>query len=209
MAFGRPLGTGVPSLEAANQVQIEDLVQRNRTLEHTIQRLTNQVSAEVDRGKAAVQAIQAEYDTSQRQWKEGCEDLLGSYRIIQKRLELELEKERRMTLQEMGVSREEKLQRMQRDFKIKLFQLKEEELERKLEEVEEYKAAGEETYDLALQKFRDKCADLMIELKETRASLAKTEKEKAETEVCYHSFVCNFTSTQSLVRIRLTARRTR
>src|SRR5260221_2591505 len=131
------LSTNAPSIEAANQSQINDLIQRNRTLEHTTKMLSAQLAEEVNRSKAYVKEIQGKHEANQRQWKESCEDVLVSYRIVQKQLEVELENERYATLAEMGVTREEKLQRVQRDYKIKLFQMHDEQLERRLEDAED------------------------------------------------------------------------
>ncbi|KAJ3507013.1 hypothetical protein NLJ89_g6540 [Agrocybe chaxingu] len=187
---GTPLlGAGPPSLEASNQAQIDDLVQRNRTLEHLNQKLTAQINAEAGRSKEAVLAIQKQWDENQRLWKEGCEELLVSYRIVQKRLEVDLEKERSAVIKEMAVAREEKLQRLQRDFKIKLFQMKEEETDLRMEELEEEKARMEEEYELVVQKMKDKCADYAIKLKDTQAALSRSEKEREEKEAKHNKLL--------------------
>ncbi|CAA7267008.1 unnamed protein product [Cyclocybe aegerita] len=187
---GTPLlGAGPPSLEASNQAQIDDLVQRNRTLEHLNQKLTAQINAEAGRSKEAVLAIQKQWDENQRLWKEGCEELLVSYRIVQKRLEVDLEKERSAVIKEMAVAREEKLQRLQRDFKIKLFQMKEEETDQRMEELEEEKARMEDEYELVVQKMKGKCADYAIKLKDTQAALSRSEKEREEKEAKHNKLL--------------------
>jgi len=176
-------GTSVPTLEASNQAQIDDLVQRNRTLEHTNKKLSEQLAQEHARSKDAILKLQAQWDINQSQWKESCDSLLGSYRIVQKRIEVELEKERVNTLKEMKITREEKLLRLQRDFKITLFQMKEEELERKVEDVEDENTRLMEENGLVVQKMQEKCADYVIMLRDTQASLTRTEKEMEEKEV--------------------------
>ncbi len=127
--------------------------------------------------------IQEKHEVNQRQWKEGCEDILASYRIIQKRLEVEVEKERTANLKEMEATRHEKLQRLQRDYKIKLFQMQEEELEIRMEEVEYEKSILEENYDIFVGKLKEKCAEYAVKLKDTREALARSEEERKEKEV--------------------------
>jgi len=180
---GTPLIGAVPSLEASNQAQIEDLVQRNRTLEHTNKKLVEEVAREQIRAKDAVLDITHKWEANLALWKEGCEDILASYRIVQKQLEVEVEKERSATIKEMTITREEKLQRLQRDYKITLFQLKEEELERKIEEIEEEKTSLVEEFDSALRQEKERSVDLSLKLREARESLARSIKEKEEKEV--------------------------
>ena len=175
---------GVPSLEASNQSQINDLVQRNRTLEHTNKKLSEQLSQELSRSKDTVLELQSQWEINQSNWKQSCETLLGSYRIIQKRIQVELEKEKMNTLKEMNITREEKLLRLQRDFKISLFQIKEEELERRVEDVEDEKMKLMETNGLVVQKMQERCADYLIQLRDTQASLSRAEKEMEQKEVC-------------------------
>lgn len=178
---------GIPTLEASNQAQIDDLIQRNRTLEHTNKKLSEQLSQEQSRSKDTVLQLQSQWDINQSHWKQTCENLLGSYRIVQKRIQVELEKERVNTLNEMNITREEKLLRLQRDFKISLFQIREEELERRVEDVEDEKTELIETNELAVQKLREKCADYVMQLRDTQASLSRAEKEAEQKEVCYET----------------------
>ena len=182
-------GDSVPTLEASNQAQINDLVQRNRTLEHTNKKLSEQLSQEQSRSKDAVLQLQSKWDTNQANWKQTCEFLLGSYRIIQSRMQVELEKERVNTLQEMKITREEKLLRLQRDFKITLFQTKEEELERRVEDVEDEKTRLMEVNELVVQKMQNKCAEYVIKLQDVQALLSRTEKDLEEKEVRNHSHI--------------------
>lgn len=197
------MGT-VPSLEASNQAQIEDLVQRNRTLEHTNKKLVEEIAREQVRAKDAMLDITQKWEANLALWKGGCEDILASYRIVQKQLEVEVEKERSAVIKEMSITREEKLQRLKRDFKITLFQMKEEELERKIEEGEEEKASLVEEFDSALRQEKETSAEISSKLREAQESLARSIKEKEEKEVsitalyqCTKSLNC-FHSRQSL-----------
>lgn len=177
--------SNIPTLEASNQAQIDDLVQRNRTLEHTNKKLSEQLSQEESRSKDTIFQLQTQWDINQSHWKRTCESLLGSYRIIQNRIQVELEKERVNTFKEMKITREEKLLRLQRDFKITLFQIREEELERRVEDVEDEKMKLMEMNGLVVQKIQEKCADYVIQLRDTQASLSRVEKEMQEKEACY------------------------
>jgi 23S rRNA maturation-related 3'-5' exoribonuclease YhaM len=85
----------------------------------------------------------------------------------------------------MKITREEKLLRLQRDFKITLFQIREEELERRVEDVEDEKMKMMEMNGLVVQKTQEKCADYVIQLRDTQASLSRAEKEMQEKEACY------------------------
>jgi len=173
----------VPSLEASNQAQIEDLVQRNRTLEHTNKKLVEEIAREQVRAKEAMHDITHKWDTNLSLWKEACEDIISSYRIVQKQLEVEVEKERSAVIKEMSITREEKLQRLKRDFKITQFQLNEEKLERKIEKGEEERASLVEEFDSALRQETERSAEISSKLREARESLARTIKEKEEKEV--------------------------
>ena len=194
---GGGINNNVPTLEASNQAQIDDLVQRNRTLEHTNKKLSEQLSQEHSRSKDTILQLQSQWEINQSHWKQTCQNLLGSYRIIQKQVQVELEKERMNTLKEMKITRDEKLLRLQRDFKISLFQMKEEELERRVEDVEVEKTTLMETNDLVVQKLQEKCADYVIKLRDILTSLSRVEKEKEEKEVCINFIiqVLNFKTT--------------
>lgn len=181
---GTPLlSTNAPSLEAAHQSQINDLIQRTRTLEHTNKKLIAQIDEEKNRSKAFVKEIQDKHEANQRHWKESCEDVLASYRIIQKQLALELEKERYSTLAEMEIAREEKLQRIQRDYNLKLFQMQEEELERRLEVAEEEKYDLQDQLETIGRKWQDRCREYATKLKDAQEALDRTESEKQDKEV--------------------------
>jgi hypothetical protein len=181
---GTPLNNNnIPTLEASNQSQIDDLVQRNRTLEHTNKKLSEQLSKEHSRSQDTLAQVHSQWDLNQSNWKQTCQNLLGSYRIIQKHVQVELEKEKMNTLKEMKITRDEKLLRLQRDFKITLFQMKEEELERRVEVVEDEKSSLMQTNGLVVQKLQEKCAEYVIKLRDTQALLSRAEKEKEEKEV--------------------------
>ena len=118
-----------------------------------------------------------------QEWHQASTDLLSLCRIDQKRVEVELERERSNALQEMKFTRDEKLLRLQRDFRIKLFQIREEELERKIEEIEAEKRRNKSSSDLIVRKLEAKCAESLIQLKEEKEERAVAEHERDEIEV--------------------------
>lgn len=180
---GGSILNGAPSLEASNQAQIEDLVQRNRTIEHTNKRLSEQLTREMSRSKEALETMRQEWVGKRQEWHQASTDLLALCRIDQKRVEVELERERSNALQEMKFTRDEKLLRLQRDFRIKLFQIREEELERKIEEIEAEKRRSKSSSDLIVRKLEAKCAESLIQLKEEKEERAVAERERDEIEV--------------------------
>ena len=180
---GGSILNGAPSLEASNQAQIEDLVQRNRTIEHTNKRLSEQLTREMSRSKEALETMRQEWVGKRQEWHQASTDLLSLCRIDQKRVEVELERERSNALQEMKFTRDEKLLRLQRDFRIKLFQIREEELERKIEEIEAEKRRNKSSSDLIVRKLEAKCAESLIQLREEKEERAVAERERDEIEV--------------------------
>ena len=180
---GGSILNGAPSLEASNQAQIEDLVQRNRTIEHTNKRLSEQLTREMSRSKEALETMRQEWVGKRQEWHQASTDLLSLCRIDQKRVEVELERERSNALQEMKFTRDEKLLRLQRDFRIKLFQIREEELERKIEEIEAEKRRSKSSSDLIVRKLEAKCAESLIQLREEKEERAVAERERNEIEV--------------------------
>ena len=180
---GGSILNGAPSLEASNQAQIEDLVQRNRTIEHTNKRLSEQLTREMSRSKEALETMRQEWVGKRQEWHQASTDLLSLCRIDQKRVEVELERERSNALQEMKFTRDEKLLRLQRDFRIKLFQIREEELERKIEELEAEKRRNKSSSDLIVRKLEAKCAESLIQLREEKEERTVAERERDEIEV--------------------------
>lgn len=173
MAFRRgatPLTGALPSLEASNQAQIDDLVQRNRTLEHTNKKLAQEVAQERTRGNDAVLEIQRKWASNDLLWKEGCDNILRSYRIVQKQLEMEVETERGNVIKELAITREEKLQRLKRDYKIKQFQMREQDLELVIEDLEEEKTTLAQTKEAELEEAMEKTARYAAKLKEVKES---------------------------------------
>ncbi|KAF9450876.1 hypothetical protein P691DRAFT_725087 [Macrolepiota fuliginosa MF-IS2] len=174
-----------PSLEAANQAQIDDLVRRNRTLEHTNKKLSEQVSVEVDRSKEAVLEIQKQWHEHESHWREETEDLLACYRYVQLRTVSELESERLNVLNEQKALRKEKLLRLQRDFRITMFHASERELEERIVELEdENERMIEERKELAVE-LKKRFAQLIaqLRLKDVEIADLNSERDVADKDV--------------------------
>lgn len=83
-----------PSLEIAQQGQITDLVQRNRTLEHTVKKLTEQVHAEQRRAddlvaaereakRLAIEDVKGKWRVEYDRWRAASADLHVCHNIVQ------------------------------------------------------------------------------------------------------------------------------
>lgn len=185
-----PLRSVAPSLEASNQSQIDDLVQRNRTLEHTIKKLNEKLVQETTRSKEVVLDVQKQWKLEQSEWRQGCDVLQSCHRVVQLRNMVELEKERMNVLKELDVCRQEKLQRLQRDYRITLFQAKEAELEDRILELEEERETivveGEEN----ARQLKWKQSEYVTQVRARDDQLLAAEQDKEELQV--------FTPTQRL-----------
>lgn len=172
-----------PSLEAANQAQIDDLVRRNRTLEYTNNKLSEQLSTEVEHSKEAILEIQKQWHEQEKAWREECEELLACYRIAQLRTALEVETERANVLNEQKALQREKVLRLQRDYRITMFHAKERELEERIMELEEEKetiVAERKELGLTLKK---KLVELVTQLRLKDSEIADLSSERDVIEV--------------------------
>jgi len=172
-----------PSLEAANQAQIDDLVQRNRVLEHLNNKLNEKLSAEANRSKEAVQDFQKRWHEKELSLREECEDFLAYYRCVQLDTVSALESERMNVLNEQKALREEKLLRLQRDFRIAMFDAKERELEERvveLQEENERMVSERRELALALQK---KVPLILAQLRTRDVEINNTNLERDLAEV--------------------------
>ncbi|KAI0714251.1 hypothetical protein C8T65DRAFT_546450, partial [Cerioporus squamosus] len=121
---------------ASQQQHIAELVQRNKTLEHTISKLRAAVAEEKDRAADAVAQIQAQWKAERMEWREGCDLLQVSHRIAHLRTAGDVEREHRALLDTKEALRKEKLLRMHRDYKLVMFQAKELEMEERVSQLQ-------------------------------------------------------------------------
>lgn len=180
---GTPLGHGAPSLEASNQAQIDDLVQRNRTLEHTVKKLTDRLSQETIRSKDAATEIQKQWQVAQSEWRQGCDILQSCHRVVQLRNTVELEKERMNVLKELDITRMERVKRLQRDFRITMFQARETELEERIAELQEERQSILTDAETTARQLKGKSSEHVAQLQAKCDELVVAEQEKEELEV--------------------------
>ncbi|KAK0480057.1 hypothetical protein IW261DRAFT_1475907 [Armillaria novae-zelandiae] len=112
----------VPSLEASQQTHINDLVQRNRSLENAAKLVRDDLDNEKARAKHALSEIHKRWQADQREWREGIDVLLSCHRIVLWRKTIDLQTERLNFLKEEDDIRLGKIARLQRDYRITQFQ---------------------------------------------------------------------------------------
>jgi predicted nucleic acid-binding Zn-ribbon protein len=191
----------IPSIAASRdamlesqQGHIDDLVQRNRTLDQTCKKLKEELQREESRAKDAVKDIQTRWQEERVEWREGCDTLLACHRIVQLRTAVELDKERLALVKLDDLMRKEKLARLQRDYKITMFQVKEMEIDNRVAELEDELAdlkeqnedeiqLLEEEHANATQKLLKKSADLSSEVTRISEALSAAQRERDEVEV--------------------------
>ena len=190
---------------ASQQKHIDDLVSRNKTLDHTITKLRAAVAQEKEQGADllaeerkrtadAIAQIQERWKEERTEWRDGCESLQASYRIAHLRTAVDLDRERFAVLEAKDALRREKLARMQRDYRLVMFQAKELELEERVAQLQrELELAAEERED-AVDEVEERmqetaavlearCAELAEQLKELAEEQARAIKEKEKAEV--------------------------
>lgn len=193
-----PSSAPYEAMAVSQQTHIDDLVQKNRTLDHVAKKLKDELNLEQTRSKEAAKAIKAQWQAESAEWREGCDSLQACHRIAHLRTVVELDKERLALVKEKDVARQERIAVLQRDYRITMFQIRESDLEGRIEELEdeleELRAQTEESthaivaqYQDAAEKLRLKSAQFAAEAARKTMELAATEKEKDRIEVCRFS----------------------
>ncbi|KDQ59235.1 hypothetical protein JAAARDRAFT_87887, partial [Jaapia argillacea MUCL 33604] len=125
------------AMAASQQAHIDDLVQKNRTLAHTADKLKDQLAREESRSKDALHHIRLKWEAERKEWLEGCETLQACHRIVNLRTTIQLDAERLAVLKEREIVRQERLAKLQRDYRLSLFTAKEAEWESQLLDLEQ------------------------------------------------------------------------
>ncbi|KAJ7593105.1 hypothetical protein C8J56DRAFT_930404 [Mycena floridula] len=128
------VGRPPPTLEASQQSHIDDLVQRNRTLEHNLEVNTRKFKEQLILAKK--KGLEDVKHTSE-QWRQTCDILSASHRIWEMDMIVELEKEKMNVLTEQDALRVEKVARLHRQCNLTMFQARESDLETRIEDLEE------------------------------------------------------------------------
>jgi len=158
-------------------------VQRNKTLEAAQKKLAEEHRQERERHKAELVKLKEEQARHEEDWRRTCFDLLNICRIQEKTVQLDLEHERGRVINEMRICREEKLERMKRDYKIKLFQMRDEELEQQMAQLVQDKVDLEEQWKEENARLSEQFEGLRTRLKETLSKLKQTKKSKDALQV--------------------------
>ncbi|KAJ6531791.1 hypothetical protein B0H19DRAFT_1081751 [Mycena capillaripes] len=167
--------SAVPSMEASLNAQIQDLVQRNRTLEHTNKKLADEMAIEADRAKRGVRDMQTKFNEDRASWREGCNRLLSNHHLAHLRASAKLSNVEAALLKEMELSRQEKVARLHRDFQITMFRIREGELEAKVEELEDLLADARREQDGHFSELEER-------IKAQDEEMANLEEEKSTAE---------------------------
>jgi hypothetical protein len=181
-------------MAVSQQTHIDDLVQKNRTLDHVAKKLKDELILEQTRSKEAAKAIRAQWQAENVEWREGCDSLQACHRIAHLRTLAQLDQGRLAVVKEKDIARQERVARLQRDYRITMFQVKENELEGMIEEladeIEDLKHKSEEEtsamvtqYEEAAEQLRVKCKQYAAEVAQKTKELAGVQKEKDKIEV--------------------------
>ncbi|KAH9917815.1 uncharacterized protein B0H18DRAFT_686416 [Fomitopsis serialis] len=181
-----PSSGPMEAMAAKKQEQIEELITKKRTLEHTIDKLRQALTEEQSRGSDGVASMQKQFQQERAEWISGCDAIQAIHRMAHARTVIELDREHFAALKEREAIRLEKLARLQRDYRLIGFQRREFDLERRVldleRELEErQRTHEEETLELS-EELEERCATLSAQLEDTAKELAATTKGKDATE---------------------------
>lgn len=175
--------------------QIDDLVAKNRTLDHTISKLREAVAEEQKRGSDGVDALQKTFKQERAAWIRGCDTIQAVHRFAHARTLVELDRERIVILRERETARIERLARLQRDFRLVEFQRREFDLEKRLleleRELEDQRRAYEEQKLELGEDLEGQCATLAAQLQDTANELAAAVHAKEDAEVRHAPSSCH------------------
>ena len=134
LSLPRPLpekpSTGPAAARAAAQdAQIAELVEQNRTLNHTLSTLRVQLQEEVVRGTNAVNQIRERRKSERKEWRDGCDSLQERHRLAHLQTRVALEHERGYRIEDRAALVTERAASLLREYKITLFQKRETELQ--------------------------------------------------------------------------------
>ncbi|KAI0078810.1 hypothetical protein K474DRAFT_1706202 [Panus rudis PR-1116 ss-1] len=185
--------SGAKPPEQKTQYRVEELLVKIRTLEHTIDKNKAALVSEETRSKEAMQKVQQTWKKEREDWKAGCDAIQAAHRINFLTATVDLEKQKSLLLEQKDELRRERLARMQRDFRLTLFQIEESrqedriaQLETELEEATELHRREVEELQSTLggdaEEFRARCTELEEEVEKKTEELETALEEKAQLE---------------------------
>ncbi|KAF9790652.1 hypothetical protein BJ322DRAFT_980759, partial [Thelephora terrestris] len=125
------------AMDARQQAHINELTEKLRTAEHTCKKLREELTQVQAQMKAERVGLYDQRLTEAQAWKTGTELTRVSYQASQARLLLLLDMERRNVLSGEDAVRREKVAKIQRDYRLALFQQKESDLELRVIDLQE------------------------------------------------------------------------
>ncbi|KAJ3477815.1 hypothetical protein NLI96_g10206 [Meripilus lineatus] len=173
--------------------RIDDLNLKNRTLEHTITKLTTDFNNEKNRGETAMREVKTKWEKERLEWRQGCDALQAAHRVAHLKVALDLEKERRILLQTRETMRKERLARLQRDNRLLMFQIEESNTETRVVQLELELAETKRTHRVQLQSIQNgfqkrtdsdqgRYEELRLQLEEKVEELQAVTDAKAQLE---------------------------
>ena len=187
------------AMVASQLAHINELVQKNRVLEQTIKKLNEDFSkstADITALNTELKSWEGDRKTwmgerqkwmdERKAWAEGCDTMQACHRIQQYRVACALHDERVAVLKLQEVARKEQLKRLQRDYKITMFQAREAELEAQIEHVEELREEETEVraqHERSAQELKARCTALAGEVKLKTAEIQAAQRQRDQVEV--------------------------
>ncbi|KAJ8506880.1 hypothetical protein ONZ45_g10655 [Pleurotus djamor] len=175
----------VDTMAASQQTHINELVQQNQNLQDALKRLRDQFSKEQDRSREAARNIQEQWRKERLEWQEGCDTLRACHQLEYLRLTKDLQAESQNVVEQKKLLRWEKVARAQRDFKLTMFQAREQELERQVEElqaeIKDWKdsaTAQDGARTAALKQVKAEFAEYVAQAQSESQRFADVEEEK-------------------------------
>ena len=189
------------AMVASQQTHINELVNKTRSLENSIKRLTDELeksnsecttlcteraSWEVDRKTWT--GDRQKWMEEKKIWAEGCDTMQACHRIQQYRMACVLNDERIAILRMQDDLRKEQLKRLQRDYKITMFLAREVELEAQVEELASLRDAAEADsgrFEKLSNDLKTRCTALADEVKAKTVEIQSIHKLREQSDVCY------------------------
>ncbi len=190
-----PSSAPLESMVAKQQAHIDELVARNRTLEHTINKLRAETASEKQQYENALVEANKLWKIERSEWQDGCDTLQRLWRIAHYRTLVELEKARAATLNVKEELRMEKIARLQRDFQIAMFQKKESESEYRISCLEDELVAARLGSDELTERMKQEAGEVSTKYANLKKVLQQKDEEfdglseeKNQLEACIIQF---------------------
>lgn len=195
-----PSTTPQEAMDARQQAHINELTEQLRTAEYMSKKLREELAQAQAQMKAERATLRDQRVKEAQAWKVGTELMRVSHKVSQARLLLLLDSERRSVLSGEDSVIRERLARIQRDYKLVLFQQREDELEEKVIELQEMLEAereertkGDQEYEELREKYggllakygkvRDKLSTLLVKSAEMHRDLERSGTKRGQIEV--------------------------